>query len=336
VHLGRLYSTMEDKSERLVISRKTRKTTEEVPQQSAGEKKKNASDEAFQKPKTGIKKKRSNPVISPFPLHPVTADQHKYAKLVSWNVCSLKAIVEKGSLQHYIRQEQPDILCLQETRLTDEKIPMFKGSVFHEADVYPHEFHNCSTASKGYSGVTFYSKFKPIRVHYGIGVEEHDNEGRMITLEFERFYLVGSYIPNSGDGLRRLEYRQRWNIDVEAYLLTLAQSGLKAGIDVQHDSDWGDRNHRILEENQRKGKPVIWCGDLNVAHQEIDLHDPASNHESAGFTDQERDDFTRVIKAMEFVDSFRHENPTQRAYSFWSYRGGAPCYHPSAFELTRG
>ncbi|ELR14342.1 exodeoxyribonuclease III, putative, partial [Acanthamoeba castellanii str. Neff] len=267
------------------------------------------------------KKKPANPVISRWPLRPVLADQHKYVKLISWNVFSLNAIVEKGSLQHYIKEEEPDVLCLQETKLTNSKIELFKGKTFHRPDIYQYEFHNCSTAIKGYSGVAMYSKYRPLRVHHGIGVEEHDNEGRVITLEFAGFYLVGSYIPNSGDELKRLEYRQRWNRDMEAYLLSLSTSGLKAGLDVHPHGH--ELEYRVLDESERKGKPVIWCGDLNVAHEEIDLHDPANNHYTSGFTDEERDDFTRVIKTMDFVDSYRHENPTRQSYSFWSYRSAA-------------
>ena len=202
-------------------------------------------------------------------------------KFISWNVNGLRAVCGKGFADIFVDLDA-DFFCLQETK-------MQAGQLDLEFPGY-RSFWNYAE-KKGYSGTAVYTKHDPISVSYGIGIDEHDHEGRVITLEMEDFYLVCVYTPNSQDDLRRLEYRMRWEDDFRAYL-----NGLKA----------------------KKG--VIVCGDLNVAHQEIDLKNPSSNHRNAGFTDEERGKFTQLLEAG-YIDTFRHFYPELKdAYSWWSYR----------------
>ena len=201
-------------------------------------------------------------------------------KLISWNVNGLRACVGKGFFD-FLAAEQPDMMCLQETKLQPEQAPQIEGY---------YEYWN-SAEKKGYSGVALFSKNEPQSVTYGIGIEEHDHEGRVITADYGEFYLVTVYTPNSQDELRRLDYRMRWEDDFRAYLKKL-------------DAE----------------KPVIVCGDMNVAHQEIDLKNPKTNRRNAGFTDEERAKMTELLEAG-FTDTFRHFNPDlEGAYSWWSYR----------------
>ena len=202
-------------------------------------------------------------------------------KFISWNVNGLRAVCGKGFADIFVDLDA-DFFCLQETK-------MQAGQLDLEFPGY-RSFWNYAE-KKGYSGTAVYTKHDPISVSYGIGIDEHDHEGRVITLEMEDFYLVCVYTPNSQDDLRRLEYRMRWEDDFRAYL-----NGLKA----------------------KKG--VIVCGDLNVAHQEIDLKNPSSNHRNAGFTDEERGKFTQLLESG-YIDTFRHFYPELKdAYSWWSYR----------------
>ena len=202
-------------------------------------------------------------------------------KLISWNVNGLRACCGKG-FEDVFNRLDADFFCLQETKMQAGQLDLqFMGyqSYWNYAE------------KKGYSGTAIYTKHHPLSVTYGIGVEEHDHEGRVITLEMEKFHLVTAYVPNSQDGLRRLDYRMTWEDDFLAYL-------------------------KKLEEK----KPVIVCGDLNVAHQEIDLKNPKSNRKNAGFTDEERAKFTRWLEAG-FTDTFRYFYPEQKdIYSWWSYR----------------
>ncbi len=202
-------------------------------------------------------------------------------KLVSWNVNGLRAVVGKGFAQIF-EQLDADFVCLQETK-------MQAGQLDLEFPGY-HSYWNFAE-KKGYSGTAIFTRHEPLAVTYGLGIDEHDHEGRVITLEMEQFYLVCTYVPNSQDGLRRLDYRQQWDRDLLAYL-------------------------KRLDER----KPVLWCGDLNVAHQEIDLKNPKTNRRNAGFTDEERAGLTATL-ASGFTDTFRHFYPTlEGAYSWWSYR----------------
>jgi len=206
-------------------------------------------------------------------------------KIVSWNVNGIRASLKKGFLE-YIQKENPDILCLQETKAV-------QGQAEINLPQYE-EFWNSPNVIKGYSGTAIFTKVKPISVTYDIGIEQHDQEGRVITAEFKDFYLVDVYVPNSQRELTRLEYRQEWD---KAFLAHLA--------------------------NLEKIKPVIFCGDLNVAHKEIDLARPKQNTKNAGFTQGERVGMDNFIKAG-FIDTFRHFYPEKLdQYTWWSYMGDA-------------
>ena len=201
-------------------------------------------------------------------------------KLISWNVNGLRACVEKGFLD-FFKEVDADIFCLQETKLQ-------QGQIDLDLPGY-HQYWNYAE-KKGYSGTAIFSKKEPLSVAYGIGVEEHDKEGRVITAEYEEFYVVTVYTPNSQRELTRLSYRMEWEAAFLAYL-------------------------KKLEEK----KPVIFCGDLNVAHKEIDLKNPKSNHKNAGFTDEERACFDTVVESG-FVDTYRYFYPDKEGvYSWWSY-----------------
>ncbi|SCY43397.1 exodeoxyribonuclease III [Alkaliphilus peptidifermentans] len=205
-------------------------------------------------------------------------------KLISWNVNGLRACVGKG-FKDYFKDSDADIFCLQETKLQEGQI---------EIDLEGYYQYWNYAVKKGYSGTAIFSKLKPISVNYGLNIEEHDQEGRVITLEFEDFYLVNVYTPNSQRGLARLDYRMTWEDAFRIYLKEL-------------DSK----------------KPVILCGDLNVAHKEIDLKNPKTNKLSAGFTDEERAKITELLNEG-FVDSYRFFYPDQEgAYTWWSYIGKA-------------
>jgi exodeoxyribonuclease-3 len=201
-------------------------------------------------------------------------------KLVSWNVNGLRACQGKG-FSDVFRQLDADFFCLQETKMQAGQLELeFEGyrSYWNYAE------------KKGYSGTAVFTRHEPLSVSYGIGREEHDHEGRVVTLEMEDFYLVCCYTPNSQDGLRRLDYRMTWEEAFREYLLRLDAK-----------------------------KPVVMCGDLNVAHEEIDLKNPKTNHRNAGFTDEERGQFTRLLESG-FKDTFRTLYPDRVEYSWWSYR----------------
>ncbi|KAI0209148.1 DNA-(apurinic or apyrimidinic site) lyase [Lamellibrachia satsuma] len=206
-------------------------------------------------------------------------------KITSWNINGIRAWVKKNS-HLYFKHEDPDIFCLQETKCDEESLPK-------EMQLEGYHAFWSSAEKKGYAGTGLFSKVKPIEVTYGLGQEKHDKEGRVITAEFDKFYVVTSYVPNAGRGLVRLEYRSKeWDPDFRDYL-------------------------RKLDEK----KPVILCGDLNVAHLEIDLANPKSNKKNAGFTQEERDGFSKLLDAG-FTDSFRSLYPDQtQAYTFWTAMG---------------
>lgn len=202
-------------------------------------------------------------------------------KFISWNVNGLRACEGKG-FSDIFRTLNADFFCLQETKMQHGQLDLqFEGY---------QSFWNYAE-KKGYSGTAIFTKHQPLQVTYGLGVDEHDHEGRVITLEMPDFYLVTVYVPNAQDGLKRLAYRMKWDEDFRTYLKALDTK-----------------------------KPVIVCGDLNVAHQEIDLKNPKTNRRNAGFTDEEREQFTKLLGSG-FTDSFRHFYPTlEGAYSWWSYR----------------
>lgn len=205
-------------------------------------------------------------------------------KLISWNVNGLRACTNKGFMD-FFKEVDADVFCLQETKLQEGQI---------ELDMPDYYQYWNYAEKKGYSGTAIFTRQKPVSVHYGIDVEEHDHEGRVITAEFEEYFVVTVYTPNSQRELTRLAYRMQWE---EAFLQYLKK----------------------LEET----KPVIFCGDLNVAHKEIDLKNPKTNHKNAGFTDEERACFTKVVENG-FIDTFRYFYPNQTdVYSWWSYMGQA-------------
>ena len=202
-------------------------------------------------------------------------------QFISWNVNGLRAVAGKGFADIFVGLDA-DFVCLQETKLQAGQIDLeFPGyqSYWNYAE------------KPGYSGTAVYTKHTPLSVAYGIGVEQHDREGRVITLEYEDFFLVCCYVPNSQDGLRRLEYRMQWEDAMRSYLCSLP-------------------------------KPVVFCGDLNVAHEEIDLKNPSTNHLNAGFTDEERGKLSELLAAG-FTDSWRFQHPGEVKYSWWSYRMNA-------------
>lgn len=202
-------------------------------------------------------------------------------KFISWNVNGLRAIMNKGFMDNFNALDA-DIFCLQETKLQEGQI-----------DFAPNGYYGYwnYAEKKGYSGTAIFTRQEPLSVSYGIGIEEHDHEGRVITLEFENFYFVTVYTPNAQDGLKRLEYRMRWEDDFLSYIKSL-------------DSK----------------KPVVYCGDLNVAHKEIDLKNPKTNRKNPGFTDEERGKMSNVLESG-FTDTFRYLYPDkEQIYSWWSYR----------------
>ena len=201
-------------------------------------------------------------------------------KFISWNVNGLRACVGKG-FESIFNELDADFFCLQETKMQAGQLDLaFLGynSYWNYAE------------KKGYSGTAIYTKHKPLSVRYGIGIEEHDHEGRVITLEYEDFFFITVYVPNAQDGLKRLDYRMKWEDDFLNYIKELD-----------------------------KQKPVIFCGDLNVAHEEIDLKNPKTNHNNPGFTDEEREKFSTLLQSG-FKDTFRTLHPDDPTYSWWSYR----------------
>ena len=212
-------------------------------------------------------------------------------QIISWNVNGIRAIMKKNDLYKLIEKEKPNIICFGETKIScpfidtqDELKKKIKG--------YRYRYWSPCLVKKGYSGTAIFSKKKPINVTYGIGSNSLDQEGRVITLEFEKFYLLHVYTPNAGEGLKRLDYRvKKWDVAFRKFV-----------------------------KNLNKTKPVIVTGDLNVAHKEIDIHNPKGNLKSSGFTMEERNSFSKLLKDAKMIDTFRHFNPEKQIYSYWGYR----------------
>ncbi|MCG8652156.1 MAG: exodeoxyribonuclease III [Pirellulales bacterium] len=207
-------------------------------------------------------------------------------KLISWNVNGIRAAMDKG-FRDFVETEQPDVLCLQETKAQPEQVDLGWAE-----EMGYHQYWNCAE-KKGYSGTSLWTLETPKKTTLGMGIDQHDQEGRVITATFDDFHLVTVYTPNSQRGLKRLDYRQQWDVDFLQYVKKL---------------------------NRRK--PVIFCGDLNCAHQEIDLANPKSNRKNAGFTDEERAGVDRILDAG-FLDSFRQIDENPGNYTWWTYRNNA-------------
>ncbi|KAG0470188.1 hypothetical protein HPP92_016888 [Vanilla planifolia] len=215
----------------------------------------------------------------------------KCLKLVSWNVNGLRALLKLNVFSALQLEEDFDVLCLQETKLKEKDVDEIKKNLI---DGYDNSFWTCSVSKLGYSGTSIVSRIKPITVNYGLGIVDHDSEGRIVTVEFDTFYLISGYVPNSGEGLKRLAYRvENWDPALSNYMKEL-----------------------------EKSKPVILTGDLNCAHEEIDIHDPTGNRRSAGFTNEERESFQKNFLSRGFVDTFRRQHPDVVAYTYWGYRHG--------------
>lgn len=204
-------------------------------------------------------------------------------KIISWNVAGFRACLKKG-FDDFFKEVNADVFCMQEAKVTEDQFE-YEPEGYYKY-LYPAE-------KKGYSGTLVYSKVKPISVTYGMGIDEHDHEGRIITMEFDKFYLINEYVPNVKRDLSRLDYRMVWEDDFRAYI-----------------------------KNLEKTKPVVVCGDFNVAHEEIDIKNAKSNRGNAGFTDEERAKFTELLNAG-FIDTYRHFHPDEEIYTWWSYMGKA-------------
>ncbi|KAE8651202.1 DNA-(apurinic or apyrimidinic site) lyase, chloroplastic isoform X2 [Cucumis sativus] len=226
-------------------------------------------------------------IMRPKPLSKDT----KSVKILSWNVNGLRALLKGSSAVELAEREDFDVLCLQETKLQEKDILNITKSL---VDGYHYTYWTCSVSKLGYSGTAIISRIKPISVRYGLGISEHDGEGRVVMVEFDSFFLLNVYVPNSGDGLKRLSYRiTQWDPSLSNYIKEL-----------------------------EKSKPVILTGDLNCAHQEIDLYNPAGNRKSAGFTNEERQSFETNFLQKGFVDTFRQKHPDVVGYTYWGYRHG--------------
>ncbi len=212
-------------------------------------------------------------------------------KIIAWNINGLRSIIQKDHLFKLIDDENPTIICFGETKLSCPIIDTQK-KMEEQVKGYKYRYYSTCTKKGGYSGTSIYSKKKPINVIHGMNHEDHDAEGRMITLEFRKFFLIHVYTPNSGQVLARLDYRvDKWDVEFRNFLANL-----------------------------QKQKPIIVCGDLNVANNEIDIHDPKGNKRSAGFTDEERESFKKTINELKLIDTYRYKNPDKIEYSYWSYR----------------
>ena len=211
--------------------------------------------------------------------------------IVAWNVNSIRALVKKFDLNEFLEKNKVNIFCMGETKLSCPDLVVQK-ELKEKIKGFRYRYYSTCSRKKGYSGTAIWSKKKPLQVMYGLGIDELDNEGRVITLEFEGFYLVHVYTPNSGEALARLNYRVK---------------------------TWDNEFRKFIKKLNIK-KQVIVCGDLNCAYQEIDIHSPNTNRKSAGFTDEERISFKKLLKDINLLDTFRYYNPDKILYSYWNYR----------------
>ena len=211
-------------------------------------------------------------------------------KIISWNINGIRAMMKKNDLYNLVDNEKPDIICFGETKISCPFIDV-EEELKKKIKGLKYRYWSPCLVKSGYSGTAIFSKKKPIDVSYGIGSNSIDQEGRVITLEFEKFFLIHVYTPNSGQGLKRLDYRvNTWDVEFRKYI-----------------------------KNLNKSKPVLVTGDLNVAHHEIDIHNPKGNLKNSGFTIEERDSFSKLLKEANLIDTYRHLNPDKEDYSFWTY-----------------
>ena len=225
-------------------------------------------------------------------------------KFISWNVNGIRACVKKGFLD-FFNEADADIFCIQESKMQEGQLDL-------ELPGY-HQYWNYAV-KKGYSGTGIFTKEEPLSVSYGLGIEEHDQEGRVITLEFENYYFITVYTPNSQSGLARLSYRMKWEEDFLAYLKKLEETK-----PVIFCGDLKESQPSLTQEAKPKKKPIIICGDFNVAATELDLKNPKNNVKNAGFTPEEREKFKKLLDSG-FTDSYRYLHPDTEKYSWWSYR----------------
>lgn len=215
-------------------------------------------------------------------------------KIIAWNINGIRSVIDKKYLYDLIEKENPDIICFGETKLSCP-ITETQQKLKEKISGYKNRYYSQCGVRNGYSGTAIFSKKKPINVKFGMNDPKHDNEGRLITLEFKKFFLVHVYTPNSGQTLQRLDYRvNEWDVKFRKYINKL-----------------------------QKEKKVIVCGDLNVANEDIDIHSPKTNKHTAGFTDKERESFKKHLSKLKLIDTYRYLNPTKVEYSYWSYRFGA-------------
>lgn len=288
----KLSSIMEE-----VVSKKRARVTKKVSSIVQTEEKTNGFPGEVAEPWTVLAHKKPQagwiPYIPNKMRPPSLSRDTNFVKLMSWNVNGLRALLKLKSFSalQLAQKEDFDVLCLQETKIQEKDVHQIKERLI---EGYDNSFWTCSATKLGYSGTAVISRIKPISVKYGLGISDHDDEGRLVTVEFDKFYLLCGYVPNSGDGLKRLTYRvQEWDPSLGNYMKEL-----------------------------EKSKPVILTGDLNCAHQEIDIYDPAGNKRSAGFTIEERESFEVNFLSRGFVDTFRKQHPGVVGYTYWGYRHG--------------
>lgn len=295
-------STIESTAPDKVLARKKRKTlkvienTKIIETSAVGE---NELVSNFEQPWTMLVHKKVQPgwvAYNPAIMRPSSPlDTANIIKMISWNVNGLRALLKRKDENSFVQlaqRENFDVLCLQETKLQEKDVEQIKQCLL---DGYDNSFWTCSVSKLGYSGTAVISRIKPVSVKFGLGIPDHDGEGRLITIEFDTVYLVAGYVPNSGQKLERLSYRvQQWDPSLSSYLKDL-----------------------------EKKKPVVLTGDLNCAHEEIDIYNPDGNRRSAGFTDEERTSFEDNFLNRGFVDSFRQQHPEAVGYTYWGYRQGA-------------
>ena len=258
--------------------------TKEDNERNSRNRSRSKSREKHEKKEESVKESQSN--ISPFPI-----DEKKIIKTIFWNVAGLRALLPKKDLEKIIKEENPDIICFNETKMDEELIEKLNLKKMFQEKYNFYSYWNCSTEKKGYSGTAILTKYKPISISYGMKISKHDKEGRIITLEYDKFYLICAYVPNSGEGLKRLGYRiDEWDKDFFEYI-----------------------------NNLKNKKDVILTGDLNVARENIDIFDPKGREKLAGFTQREKESFNKFLKTG-YIDCFRNLHPNDKKFTFFSKR----------------